>query len=53
MSKYEIVRYFNDLKDNDAECKLVCPFYEECNAMHDSEAGLCDYITLHWKDING
>lgn len=49
MNKYEIVRYFNDLKCSDADCKLICPFYEECNAM-DTEAGLCDYITLHWNN---
>jgi hypothetical protein len=50
--KYNIVRYFNDLKDNNRDCECYCPFYEECKAMNDSEAGLCDYITLHWEDIN-
>jgi hypothetical protein len=52
MNKYEIVRYFNDLKCNDVGCELIYPFYEECNAMN-TEAGLCGYITLHWENING
>lgn len=50
MNKYEIVRYFNDLKYSDMDCKTTCPFYEECEAI--DKAGLCEYITLHWEDIN-
>lgn len=50
MDKYEIVRYFYKLKCNDIPCEDFCSFYEECEAI--GKAGLCEYITLHWEDIN-
>lgn len=51
MDKYEIVRYFYNLKCSDIPCEDFCPFYEECNAM--DTAGICDIITKNWNKLNG
>lgn len=51
MDKYEIVRYFYNLKCNDALCKDFCPFYEECN-YYNPDIGLCDMITKNWNKLN-